>query len=39
MQLKFFLESLLGWNVDLVTPRAIKPRIRPQIEREAVHVT
>lgn len=39
MQLKFFLESLLGRNVDLVTPRALKPRIRPQVEREAVHVT
>lgn len=39
MRLKFHLESLLGRSVDLATPRAIKPRIRLQIEREAVNVT
>jgi hypothetical protein len=39
MRLKFHLEELLGLSVDLATPRAIKPRIRPRIEREAVHVT
>lgn len=39
MRLKFRLEELLGLSVDLATPRAIKPRIRPQIEREAIHVT
>jgi hypothetical protein len=39
MRLKFRLEELLGLSVDLATPRALKPRIRPQIEREAVHVT
>ena len=39
MRLNFYLEALLGRSVDLATPRAIKPRIRPQIEREAVHVT
>ena len=39
MRLKFRLEELLGVSVDLATPRAIKPRIRPQIEREAIHVT
>lgn len=39
MQLKFYLESLLGRKVDLVTSRALKPRIPPQIKQEAIHVT
>ncbi len=38
MELKFFLEELLGRRVDLVTPRALKPRLRHQVEREAIHV-
>jgi predicted nucleotidyltransferase len=38
MELKFFLEDHLGLRVDLVTPRALKPRIRPMVEREAVDV-
>ena len=38
MGLKLFLEDLLGAKVDLVTPRSLKPRIRPQIEAEAVRV-
>ena len=38
MELKFFLEELLGRPVDLVTPRALKPRLRRRIEREAVRV-
>jgi hypothetical protein len=38
MDLKFFLEDLLGCKVDLVMPKTLKPRIRPRIEREAVHV-
>lgn len=36
--LKFFLEDNLGRKVDLVTPDALKPRMRPVVEREAVDV-
>jgi predicted nucleotidyltransferase len=39
MDLKFYLETLLGRKVDLVTHDAVKPRIRPMIEQEAIHVT
>lgn len=38
MELKFFLEDLLGTRVDLVTDKALRPRLRPYIEREAIHV-
>lgn len=38
MGLKFFLEDHLGRKVDLVTPDALKPRMRPVVEREAVDV-
>ena len=38
MDLKFFLEDLLSRRVDLVTRAALKPRMRPIIEREAVRV-
>lgn len=34
----FFLEDLLGRPVDLVTDKALRPVLRPRIEREAVHV-
>lgn len=37
--LKEDLEALLGTKVDLATPAMLKPRIRPRIEREAIHVT
>jgi predicted nucleotidyltransferase len=36
--LKFFLEDHLGRKVDLVTPDALKPRMRPVVEREALDV-
>jgi uncharacterized protein len=39
MDLKFYLETLLGRNVDLVTRDAVKPRMRSMIEQEAIHVT
>ncbi len=35
---QFFLEDLLGRSVDLVTDRALRPELRPFIEKEAVHV-
>jgi len=39
MGLKLHLEDLLGTKVDLVTAKALRPELRPQIEREAVHVS
>lgn len=39
METKFFLEDLLSHRVDLVTPEAIRSRIQPQIEKEAIYVT
>ena len=36
--LQFYLEDLLGCSVDLVTDKALRPELRPYIEREAVHV-
>jgi predicted nucleotidyltransferase len=38
MDLKFHLEDLLGLRVDVVTPAALKPRMRPVVQREAVRV-
>jgi predicted nucleotidyltransferase len=37
MDLKFFLEELLGRPVDLVLRDAVKPRLREPILSEAVH--
>ena len=38
MDTKFYLEDLLGRKVDLVTLRAIKPRMKPYIMQDLVHV-
>ncbi|MBI4383077.1 MAG: nucleotidyltransferase family protein [Nitrospinae bacterium] len=38
MDLKFYLEKLFKRPVDLVLSDAIKPRLRPIILKEAVHV-
>lgn len=35
---QFYLEDLLGCPVDLVTEKALRPELRPYIEREAVSV-
>ena len=35
---QFFLEDLLGRPVDLVTDKALRPELRPFVEREAVRV-
>ena len=35
---QFYLEDLLGRPVDLVTEKALRPELRPRIEREAAHV-
>jgi predicted nucleotidyltransferase len=38
MDLEYYLEEKLGAEVDLVTPDAIKPLMKPYIMREAVYV-
>ena len=35
---QFYLEDALGCSVDLVTEKAMRPELRPFIEREAVNV-
>ncbi|MFZ5799649.1 MAG: DNA polymerase subunit beta [Desulfobulbus sp.] len=35
---QFYLEDALGCPVDLVTDKALRPELRPFIEREAVNV-
>ena len=35
---QFYLEDLLGCPVDLVTDRALRPELRPFIEKEALYV-
>lgn len=39
MDLKAYLERLTGTGVDLVTESALKPRMRPMIEKDLVRVT
>jgi hypothetical protein len=36
--LKEALEGILGIKVDLAARAMLKPRVRPRIEREAIHV-
>ena len=38
MGLQAYLEDLLGTGIDLVTPSAIRPRMRQSIEKELVDV-
>lgn len=35
---QFYLEDLLGRPVDLVTEKALRPELRPYIEKERVNV-
>jgi predicted nucleotidyltransferase len=35
---QFYLEDLLGCAVDLVTEKALRPQLRPFVEKEAIHV-
>jgi predicted nucleotidyltransferase len=37
MDVKLFLERLLGRSVDLVLADTVKPRLRPTIIEEAIH--
>jgi len=39
MDLKFYLEDLLGASVDLVTNKALRPQVRRAIEGEMIDVT
>jgi uncharacterized protein len=38
MDLKFYLEELLGTSVDLVTDKAIRSEMRQSIEKEMIDV-
>jgi len=38
MDLKFYLEELLGTSVDLVTDKALRPQLRQAIEGELINV-
>ena len=38
VEVKSFLESILGRKVDLLTPPAVQGRLKEQIERDLVHV-
>jgi predicted nucleotidyltransferase len=38
MELKFYLEDLLGVRVDLVTDKALRPQVRRAIEQEMIDV-
>ena len=35
---QFYLEDLLGKSVDLVTERALRPELKPYIERDRINV-
>ncbi len=35
---QFYLEDLLGRPVDLVTEKALRPELRPYVDRERVNV-
>lgn len=35
---QFFLEDLFGCPVDLVTDKALRPELRPFVDKEAIHV-
>ncbi len=38
MDLKFYLEDLLGRPVDLVTEKALRQELRPYVEKDLIHV-
>ena len=38
IELKVFLESILGRDVDLLTPAAVRGRLKDEIERERIDV-
>jgi predicted nucleotidyltransferase len=38
MDLKFYLEDLLGTTIDLVTEKALRPQVRQAIEKQSIRV-
>jgi predicted nucleotidyltransferase len=38
MEAKIYLEDLLGCQVDLVIEQALRPQLRPYVEKDAIHV-
>ena len=36
--MQFYLEDLLGRSIDLVTERALRPQLRPYVERDAIAI-
>lgn len=36
--LMFYLEDMLGCPLDLVTDKALRPELRPLVEKEAIYV-
>jgi predicted nucleotidyltransferase len=38
MDLKFYLEDLLGRPVDLVTDKALRKELRPYVEKEIIRI-
>ena len=39
MDVKIYLEDLLGYSVDLVISDVLHPRLKPYVEQDAVYVT
>jgi len=35
---QFYLEDLFGSHIDLVTTKALRPELRPYVEKEAIYV-
>jgi uncharacterized protein len=35
---QFYLEDLFGCDVDLVTERALRPELKPYVERDAIAI-
>jgi uncharacterized protein len=35
---QFYLEDLFGCEVDLVTERALRPQLKPYVERDAITI-
>lgn len=38
MDLRFYIEDLLGAKVDLITETGLKDRVRPYVEKDAIRV-
>jgi predicted nucleotidyltransferase len=38
MDVKFFLEELLGRNVDLITEEALRPEVKHHVEKDLIPV-